>query len=155
MLFRSFYAACQNMTKVTALPTGFMDTSGLTGSPAVSMFNIACYGMSGVTALPTDFLNTSGLTGAPAVSMFYQACYNMTGVTNGNVYVGAGVTLTTTNLTSTACLTSTMQGASRWTGQMYWGTNVIHTVITPTNDLDTFAGCVLMPDYATINANWK
>jgi len=32
---------------------------------------------------------------------------------------------------------------------------VIHTVLTPASDIDTFSGCVSMPDYGTIAANWK
>jgi len=77
-----FQAACYNMTKVTSLPDGFLDTSGLTGAPGADMFRAACYGMSGVTNLPTGFMDTSGLTGAPAANMFYLACYNMNKVTS-------------------------------------------------------------------------
>jgi len=152
-----FYETCYGMSSVTgSLPTGFMDTSGLTGAPAVSMFSSACYGMSSVTgSLPTGFMDTSGLTGAPAVSMFNTACRNMSSITGGNINIGTNITMTTANLDTDNWLDFTMYGCSSWTGQMYYGTSVIHTVITPTNDLNTFNGCTSMPDYGTINANWK
>jgi hypothetical protein len=150
-----FYAACYNMSGVTgSLPSGFLNTSGLTGSPATSMFRRACTGMSGVTgSLPSGFLNTSGLTGSPAASMFYEACYNMSDITSGDFNISSNVTLTDANIVGP--LTAAWRGMSDWTGQVYWGTNVIHTVLTPDSDIDTFLDSVNMPDYATIDANWK
>ena len=148
-------SACNGMSGVTNLPTGFLDTSGLTGTPATYMFASACNGMSGVTNLPTGFLDTSGLTGTPATYMFYLACSGMSGLASGNITISSNVTFTAANLTTTAALTATFSGDALWGGQLYWGTNVIHTVLTPTNDLNTFAGCTNMPDYGTIDANWK
>ena len=53
-----YYETYRDMTRVAgALPTGFMDTSGLTGAPAANMFNAACESMSGVTSLPTGFMD--------------------------------------------------------------------------------------------------
>ena len=78
-----FAYACSGMSGVTgSLPEGFMDTSGLTGSPAASMFFSACRDMSGVKNLPEGFMDTSGLTGSPAATMFGNACRNMSGVTS-------------------------------------------------------------------------
>ena len=151
-----FRETCDGMSGVTALPAGFMDTSGLTGSPAEAMFYYACNGMSGVTnSLPAGFMDTSGLTGSPAEGMLKYACNGMSSLSGGNMYVGTNITMTTTNLSTLDWLDYTMSGCSSWTGQMYYGAAVIHTVITPTNDLNTFENCVNMPDYGTINANWK
>ena len=115
-----FSYACFGMSGVTALPAGFMDTSGLTGAPAASMFHYACDGMSGVTgALPTGFLDTSGLTGAPASDMFRAACYGMSGVTNAyNFQFGAGITFTANKVST---LSHGVRGMSKWTGQVMWG----------------------------------
>ena len=126
----------------------------ITGAPAAYMFSYACSGMSGVTgSLPAGFLDTSGLTGAPATYMFRYACYNMSGVTSGDIVIGAGITLTSANVVGP--LSNMFSGAANWTGQLYWGSDVIHTVLTPDSDIDTFAGCTSMPDFATIDANWK
>ena len=77
----------------------------------------------------------------------------MSGITSGNIIVGAGITLTDANIVGP--LTSACQGMSSWTGQMFWGTNVIHSALTPDSDNNTFTGDVEMPDYETIDANWK
>jgi len=77
----------------------------------------------------------------------------MSGITSGDITVGSGITLDNSNIVGQ--LTSAFQNMTAWTGQVYWGTNVIHTVLTPASDINTFAGDVNMPDYATINANWK
>ena len=142
------------MSGVTALPTGFMDTSGLTGTPATVMFYQACQGMTGVTALPTGFLDTSGLTGAPGADAFSYACYGMSGVTGAyNFQFGAGITFTSNNVST---LTSGFRNMSLWTGQVMWGTNVlVEAIPIPATNIDTFQNCNLMPNWATINANWK
>ena len=69
--------------------------------------------------------------------------------------IGAGITLTDANISTGAPLTLMFDSNTDWTGQLYWGTNVIHTVLTPTNDIGTFSGCTSMPDYSTIDSNWK
>jgi hypothetical protein len=150
-----FYAACRSMSGVTgSLPTGFLDTSGLTGSPAANMFYYSCSGMSGVTgSLPSGFLDTSGLTGSPAANMFLSACNGMSKIASGDFNISANVTLTSANVVGP--LTSAWRGMPLWTGQVYWGTNVIHTVLTPDSDINTFANNTSMPGYATLNANWK
>jgi hypothetical protein len=150
-----FYFACNGMSGVTgSLPTGFLDTSGLTGSPAADMFRSACDSMSGVTgSLPTGFLDTSGLTGSPAADMFRAACYGMAKIASGDFNISANVTLSNANIVGP--LTAAWRGMPLWTGQVYWGTNVIHTVLTPDSDINTFVGNTSMPGYATLNANWK
>ena len=149
-----FTAACNGMNKVTALPTGFLDTSGLTGTPAASMFNAACYNMSGVTSLPAGFMDTSGLTGAPAAHMFYSACNSMSGVTNAYTFnMSSNITFDSTNVATLAYGFATMP---KWGGQVMWGTNVlVEAIPIPSADINTFAGSTNMPNYATINANWK
>jgi hypothetical protein len=146
------------MSGVTgSLPAGFLDTSGLTGSPASSMFYVACQNMSGVTgSLPSGFLDTSGLTGSPAATMFYFACNGMSKIESGDFAISTNVTLTAANIAgTTGPLGSAWRNMAKWTGQVYWGTNVIHHVLTPDTDTDAFLGNVLMPEYDTINANWK
>jgi hypothetical protein len=153
-----FLSACQTMFGVTgSLPAGFLDTSGLTGSPAAGMFQSACYGMSGVTgSLPAGFMDTSGLTGSPAANMFRLACYGMSKIESGDFAISTNVTLTAANIAGTAGpLGSAWRNMAKWTGQVYWGTNVIHHVLTPDTDTDAFRDSVLMPEYDTIDANWK
>ena len=150
-----FHYACYNMSGVTNLPTGFMDTSGLTGSPAAYMFYAACQNMSGVTNLPTGFMDTSGLTGSPAAYMFRYACSGMSGVTNAYVFnLGAGITFDSTNVVT--ALTSAFRNMPSWGGQVMWGANVlVEAIPIPNANTDTFLGSINMPNYATINANWK
>jgi hypothetical protein len=52
-------------------------------------------------------------------------------------------------------LSSAWRNMPLWGGQVFWGTNVIHTVLTPTNDINSFASSTNVPGYATMNANWK
>jgi len=74
-----FNSACYNMSKVTSLPTGFMDTSGLSGAPAGSMFVLACYNMSGVTNAYTFNIGAGvTLTAANAVGPLTSAWRSMT-----------------------------------------------------------------------------
>ena len=148
--YNEIFRGCTSVSAINENPF-----QAITGTPAASMFYLACYNMSGVTNLPTGFLDTSGLTGTPATYMFYLACSGMSGLASGNITISSNVTFTAANLTTTAALTATFSGDALWGGQLYWGTNVIHTVLTPTNDLNTFAGCTNMPDYGTIDANWK
>jgi hypothetical protein len=137
-----------------------MNTAGLTGAPAATMFGVACQNMYGVKTLPAGFMDTRGLTGAPAADMFYQACYNMTGVTNlptgflsmsglngapaGNMFyaacfgmssVAAGDFNMSSNITfATTNITSSMASAfanmTKWTGTVYWGSSRIYDAIT-------------------------
>ena len=150
-----FDRACNLMSGVTnSLPAGFLDTSGLTGAPAVSMFALACGGMSKVTgSLPAGFLDTSGLTGSPSTDMYGFACQNMAKITSGDFNISTNVTLSNANIVGP--LSSAWRDMAEWTGQVYWGTNVIHTVLTPDSDINTFSGSTKMPSYATIHANWK
>ena len=150
-----FAYACYNMYGVTgSLPTGFLDTSGLTGAPAESMFRLACYNMYGVTALPTGFMDTSGLTGAPAEHAFRYACYFMSGVTNAYTFnMSSNITFDSTNVVT---LTAGFANMPKWGGQVMWGTNVlVEAIPIPSADIDTFQGSTNMPNYSTINANWK
>lgn len=143
-----------NMSGVTSLPEGFMDTSGLTGAPAGSMFYYACSGMSSVTALPEGFMNTSGLTGAPVAGMFTRACTGMSSVTNAYVFTfSSNITFTAANVNT---VTRGWNNMSNWKGQVLWGTNVLALAI-PIPDVanSAFAGCVNMPNYEVIHANWK
>jgi hypothetical protein len=98
-------------------------------------------------------MDTSGLTGSPGANMFSFACSGMSGIQGGNITLGAGITFTDANVVGT--LSYMMYNSSGWTGQLYWGANVIHTVLTPTSDINTFAGCTSMPGYAGLAANWK
>jgi hypothetical protein len=110
--------------------------------------------MGGVTgSLPAGFMDTSGLTGAPAASMYMYACYDMSKIESGDFSIGADISLTDTNIVGK--LNSAWRNMSKWTGQVYWGTNVIHTVLTPNSRILTFLNNAKMPDYATIHANWK
>lgn len=153
--FSSMFAyAFRNMSGVTSLPEGFMNTSGLTGSHASFMFYMVCRGMSGVTALPENFLDTSGLTGAPAVGMFANACNGMSGVTNAYVFTfSSNITFTAANVTT---VTDGWRNMSNWKGQVLWGTNVLALAIPiPDADNNAFVGCVNMPNYGVIHGNWK
>jgi len=135
------------------LPDGTLDTSGLTGAPATYMFFYTFFSSSFTGILPAGTLDTSGLTGAPAASMFLYT-FNNSKLTGGNLTLGSGITLTSANVVGP--LTSMFSGASDWTGQVYWGTTLLTTAIpAPDSDIGTFAGCVNMPGYATIDANWK
>jgi hypothetical protein len=146
--------ACYNLKATGSLPVGFMDTSGLTGAPAVSMYRAACYLMSNVIGgLPAGFLDMSGLTGEPTTFMFNLACRGMAKITSGDFVISTNVTLSNANIVGP--LTDAWRGMAEWTGQVYWGTNVIHTVLTPDSRITTFLDSTKMPDYATINANWK
>ena len=149
---RAYQEIFRDCTQVTAIRHNPFQP--IRGSPAVSMFDLACYGMSGVTgSLPAGFLDTSGLTGSPAANMFYLACNGMSKIASGDFNISTNVTLTSANIVGP--LTSAWRGMTLWTGQVYWGTNVIHTVLTPDSDINTFAGNTNMPGYAGLNANWK
>jgi hypothetical protein len=150
-----FYGVCANMPGVTgSLPAGFLDTRSLTGPPAVDMYAYACQLMSGVTgSLPAGFLHTSGMTGPPADRMCKEACYGMANVSSGDFQISTNVSLTDGNIVGP--LNSAWQNMTLWSGRVYWGTNVIHTVLTPTNDINAFANSTNVPGYATMNANWK
>jgi hypothetical protein len=149
-----FGSACNGMSNVTALPENFLNTSGLTGAPADYMFSSACNGMSKVTALPANFLNTSGLTGAPAASMFRDACNDMSGVTNAYTFTfSSNITFTAANVNT---VTRSWYNMSNWKGQVLWGTNVLALAIPiPNADNNAFGGCINMPNYGVIHANWK
>jgi hypothetical protein len=149
----SMFRATFNGNSLSSLPAGCMDTSRLTGSPAASMFASTFHGNS-LSSLPDGCLDTSGLTGSPAASMF-SATFRDNNLQTTDFTIGSGITLTDANISTNAPLSYMFSGNADWTGQLYWGTNVIHAVLTPTAAIDTFLGCVEMPDYDTINANWK
>jgi len=130
-----------------------LDTSGLTGPPAPYMFN-STFPNNNLTTLPDGCLDTSGLTGSPTDLMFY-ATFRGNNLQTDDFVIGSGITLTDANISTDDPLSFMFRDNANWTGELYWGTNVIHTVLTPTNDIGTFEGCVSMPDYGTINANWK
>ena len=77
----------------------------------------------------------------------------MENVTDGNIVIGSGITLTDSNIVN--AVGSMCRNMVNWTDQLYWGTDVIHTVLTPTSRTYCFLGNINMPDYATIGANWK
>jgi len=87
--------------------------------------------------------------------MFYAACQNMSGVTNAYVFnLGAGITFDSTNVVT--ALTSAFRNMPSWGGQVMWGTNVlVEAIPIPNANTDTFLDSTNMPNYATINANWK
>jgi hypothetical protein len=154
-----FAYSFQYVFGVKKLPTGFMNTAGLTGAPANNMFQYACDSMSGVTNLPAGFLDTRGLTGAPAVNMFQYACNGMSGVTNlpagfldtsgltgapaGSMYDRACRNMSglvsgnfniSSNVTFTSnniasSMTSAFDGMTKWTGTVYWGASRIYDAI--------------------------
>ena len=99
-------------------------------------------------------MNTSGLTGAPAVNMFQNACFGMSGVTNAYVFTfSSNITFTAANVNT---VNSGWYNMSNWKGQVLWGTNVLALAIPiPDVDINAFAGCVNMPNYGVIHANWK
>jgi hypothetical protein len=138
---------------LSSLPAGCCDTSGLTGSPASYMFYGTFYDNS-LTSLPDGCMDTSGLTGSPAANMFRTTFFDNNLQTTDFV-IGSGITLTDANISANNPLSYMFYNNAEWTGELYWGTNVIHNVLTPTADINTFAGCVDMPDYDTIDANWK
>ena len=149
-MFRSTFF---NSAFTGTLPDGTLDTSGLTGSPATSMFRATFNSSKFTGILPDGTLDTSGLTGSPATDMFYATFYKSK-LTGGNLTLGSGITLTSANVVGP--LNLMFSGASDWTGQVYWGTTLLTTAIpAPDSDINTFAGCVNMPGYATIDANWK
>jgi hypothetical protein len=150
-----FLASCINMSGVTgSLPDGFMDTSRLTGPPAAGMFAYACSGVANATgSLPSGFLSTINLTGPPTVAMYNNACNGMSKITSGDFQISTNVALTDGNIVGP--LTDAWRNMPRWGGQVFWGTNVIHTVLTPTNDINTFASSTNVPGYSGMNANWK
>ena len=140
----------QNSTVMTLVDNPFQP---IIGSPATDMFR-STFSNSGFTGtLPDGTLDTSGLTGSPATDMFYATFYKSK-LTGGNLTLGSGITLTSANVVGP--LNLMFSGASDWTGQVYWGTTLLTTAIpAPDSDINTFAGCVNMPGYATIDANWK
>jgi hypothetical protein len=148
-------ATCRGLSGVNGpLPAGFMNTGSLTGPPAAGMFNSSCQDMSNVTGpLPAGFLGTSGLTGPPSGDMYNSSCYGMAKITSGDFQISTNVSLTDGNIVGP--LTDAWRNMPLWGGQVFWGTNVIHTVLTPTNDINAFAGSTNVPGYATMNANWK
>jgi hypothetical protein len=149
-----FSSAFNGMSGVTNLPVGFLNTSGLTGSPAADMFYRSCNGMSGVTNLPAGFLDTSGLTGPPASGMFQQACNGMSGLLSGNFNMSSNITFTTNNIASS--MPSAFAGMTQWTGTVYWGTNRIYNAITnPSAGAFVFQNSTNVPGYTTMGANWK
>ena len=140
----------QNSTVMTLVDNPFQP---IIGSPATDMFR-STFSNSGFTGtLPDGTLDTSGLTGSPATDMFYATFYKSK-LTGGDLTIGSGITLTSANVVGP--LNLMFSGASDWTGQVYWGTTLLTTAIpAPDSDINTFAGCVNMPGYATIDANWK
>ena len=147
--YREIFRECTAVTAIEDNPLPI-----LTGTPATDMFRLACYNMSGVTALPAGFMDTSGLTGTPAGSMFLAACADMTGVTNAYTFnMSSNITFDSTNV---ATLASGFANMPKWGGQVMWGTNVlVEAIPIPSADINTFAGSTNMPNYSTINANWK
>jgi hypothetical protein len=150
-----FISVCSSMSGLTGpLPAGFLDTRGITGPPARNMFYFTCYNVSGVTgALPAGFMDASAMTGPPADGMYNSACYGMSKITSGDFQISTNVSLTDGNVVGP--LTSAWREMPRWGGQVFWGTNAIHTVLTPTNDINTFALSTNVPGYSSMNANWK
>jgi hypothetical protein len=150
-----FNGTCLSMSGLTGpLPAGFLDTRGVTGPPARNMFSLTCYNVSGVTgALPAGFMDASAMTGPPSVNMYNSSCYAMSKITSGDFQISTNVSLTDGNVVGP--LTSAWREMPKWGGQVFWGTNAIHTVLTPTNDINTFALSTNVPGYATMNANWK
>jgi hypothetical protein len=146
---------CYGMVNVTGpLPAGFMDTSRLTGPTAANMFNNACNNMSNVTGpLPDGFLSAINMTGPLAVGAYYYACNGMAKITSGDFQIPTNISMTGGNIVGS--LDSAWRNMPLWGGQVFWGTNVIHTVLTPTNDINTFASSTNVPGYATMSANWK
>ena len=86
--------------------------------------------------------------------MFQSACQNMSGVTNAYTFnMSSNITFDSTNV---ATLTSGFANMPTWGGQVMWGTNVlVEAIPIPSADINTFAGSTNMPNYSTINANWK
>jgi hypothetical protein len=150
-MFLNTFLGC---TGLPSLPAWTLDTSGLTGAPAVNMFFATFYGCTSLADLPAGTLDTSGLTGTPATSMF-QSTFNGCDLQSTDFTIGAGITLTDANISTGNPLTSMFLNNANWTGELDWGGDVIHTVLTPTADINTFTGCTSMPDFATIDANWK
>jgi hypothetical protein len=151
-MFNSSFFGVSGVTG--SLPPGFLDTSALTGSPAANMFAFACQNVSGVTgSLPAGFMSTINLTGPPAANMYVNACIGMSKITSGDFQISTNVSLTDGNIVGP--LSSAWRDMPLWGGQVFWGTNVIHTVLTPTNDINAFAGSTSVPGYSTMNANWK
>ena len=148
-----FFLTFQNANFTGTLPAGTLNTSGLTGSPAAYMFAYTFQNANFTGTLPAGTLDTSGLTGSPESSMFIFTFSN-SAFTGGNLTIGSGIALTSANVVNP--FNSMFSGASDWTGQVYWGVTLLTTAIPiPDSDINTFAGCVNMPGYAGINANWK
>jgi hypothetical protein len=147
-----FYSTFRD-NSLTSLPDGCMDTSGLTGSPAAYMFYDTFF-YNNLSNLPDGCMDTSGLTGSPAVAMF-RGTFSGNDLQTTDFVIGSGITLTDANISTGNPLLFMFSGNADWTGQCFWGTNVIHAVLTPTAAIDTFTGCTSMPDYDTIDANWK
>jgi hypothetical protein len=76
------------MSGVTNLPAGFLDTSGLTGAPAASMYYYACNGMSGL--ISGNFNMSSNITFA-TTNIASSMSYAFSGMTKwtGTVYWGS------------------------------------------------------------------
>jgi hypothetical protein len=150
-----FVSSFFGMSGVTgSLPSGLLDTSALTGAPAANMFAFAFQNVSGVTgSLPSGFMSTINLTGPPSANMYLNACQSMQKISSGNIQISTNVSLTDGNIVGP--LNSACQDMPLWGGQVFWGTNAIHTVLTPTNDINTFYLSTNVPGFSTMNANWK
>jgi hypothetical protein len=115
-------------------------------------FGSTFFNCSGLTnSIPADLFGS--FAGAPASAMFgstFRGCSNIPG---GDVVLSAAIEFTDANVVGP--LTSMMRSMTEWEGELYWGTNVIHKVITPASRIFTFEGSTKMPEYDTIDANWK
>jgi len=83
--------------------------------------------------------------------MFREMCRGMS-ITSGNIIIGENLTLDAANVVA---LTQMMQGCGSWTGEVFWGSDLLVDQITPSTKILTFYGCNNMPGFADIHANWK
>ncbi len=115
------------------------------------MFNSTfanCYILTG--SIPSGLFGN--ISGTPATHMFRATFMECRGLEGGDVVIPASVTLNSDNVET---LTHMMSNMWDWEGQLFWGTNVIHTVITPSIRISSFIFSTKMPGYADIHTNWK
>ena len=86
--------------------------------------------------------------------MFAETFRGMTSIVAVDFTIGSGVEFTSANVSS--ALLRMFYGAANWTGNVYWGTNLLTTAIpVPDGSTAAFRGCTSKPNFASLNANWK
>jgi hypothetical protein len=143
------------MSGLTSLPVGFMDTTSITGAPALNMFYRTFQGCSSLTNIPAGTLSMSGLSGTPATNMCNQTFYGCSAIVSGDFNMSSNITFTSNNIALS--MPSAFANMTKWTGTVYWGSSRIYDAIpNPATDANVFQNSTNVPGYSTtMQSNWK